>query len=105
MISLSQRVVQFGTIKLNSANKIQLARMMHSLMRSQAYIDGKWTGAADNRQFNVINPANLKVIAQVPDMSKADCQRAIDAANDAFYSKEWHNATAKERSTLLKVNA
>jgi acyl-CoA reductase-like NAD-dependent aldehyde dehydrogenase len=106
MLSLSQKVIQFGVVKkLNCANQIKLTRMMHALMRNQAYVDGKWIGAADNRTFNVVNPANLKVIGQVPDCSRADCQKAIDAAYDAFYSKEWRGATAKERSSLLKVNA
>lgn len=103
MFSLSQKVTYFGFMKISSGTSIQLARAMHSLLRNQAFINGKWTNACDNKSFDVINPATLEVIASVPDMTKVDCQRAIDSAHDAFYRKNWHNATAKERSGMLKV--
>lgn len=103
MFSLSQRGAYIGFIKISTGKNIQVARAMQSLVRNQAFINGKWTSACDNKVFDVTNPANLKVIASVPDMTKVDCQRAIDAAHDAFYKKDWYNSTAKERSTLLKV--
>lgn len=103
MFSLSQKVSYFGFVKISAGSNIQLARAMHSLIRNQAFVNGKWTNASDNKVFDVTNPANMKVIASVPDMSRIDCQKAIDAANDAFYRKNWHCATAKERSAILKV--
>lgn len=103
MFSLSQRVAYFGFVKISTGRNIQAARSMQSLVRNQAFINGKWCSASDNKVFDVFNPANLKVIASVPDMTKIDCQRAIDAAHDAFYRKNWYNSTAKERSILLKV--
>lgn len=104
MISSSKAIKVIGLIKSIHGNCIQLTRAMHLLMKNQAFINGKWINAADNKVFDVTNPANLKIIGQVPDMSKVDCQQAIDAANDAFYCKEWHNATAKDRSSWLKVD-
>lgn len=104
MFSLSQKALYFGFVKISTGSNVQVARAMHSLIRNQAFINGKWTSASDNKVFDVINPANMKVIGSVPDMSRIDCQKAIDAANDAFYRKNWHNATAKERSGILKVN-
>lgn len=104
MFSLTQKSIKFGLIKFNPGTTAQVSRMLSSLVRNLGFIDGQWTKSCDDKKFDVINPANMKVIAQVPDMNKDDCQRAIDAANDAFYSKEWHNTTAKERSNLLKVN-
>lgn len=88
--------------KIGFVNKINI-RTLSSLVKNQALINGQWTKARDNKQFDVINPANMEVIAQVPDMNKIDCERAIDAAHDAFYRKDWHLTTAKERSALLKV--
>ncbi|XP_070508788.1 succinate-semialdehyde dehydrogenase [NADP(+)] GabD [Chironomus tepperi] len=102
MFNLTRKSVKIGLIKFNPRNNIQISRMLSSLVQNLGLIDGQWTKSCDDKRFDVINPANLKVIAQVPDMNKDDCQRAIDAANDAFYSKEWHNTTAKDRSTLLK---
>lgn len=103
MFTLSQKACYFGFVKISSGSNIQLTRAMHSLVRNQAFVNGKWIGASDNKAFDVTNPANMKVIASVPDMSRIDCQKAIDAAHDAFYRKNWHNATAKERSAILKV--
>jgi len=103
MFRLTQKSIKIGLIKFNSGSSIQVSRMLSSLVKNLGYIDGHWTKSCDDKKFDVINPANMKVIAQVADMNKEDCQRAIDAANDAFYSKEWHNTTAKDRSNLLKV--
>ena len=88
---------------VNCANRFFQFRTMHSLLKNQAYINGKWVSAADNNNFKVINPANQEVVAEVPDMNVPDVQSAIDSAYDTFHSKSWQNTTAKERSTLLKV--
>lgn len=92
-----------GICKLKTSESIKLARMVHSLIKNEAFINGKWTAAADNKSFNVTNPANQKVVAVVPDMGVADVQKAIDSAYDAFHSKDWQKKTAKERSDLLEV--
>lgn len=78
---------------------------MHSLLKNQAYINGKWTNAGDNKSFKVTNPANQEVVAEVPDMNVSDVQTAIDSAYETFHSDSWQNITAKERSSLLKVNS
>lgn len=80
-----------------------VSRTMHSLIKNQAYINGKWTSGIDNKQFDVINPSTLKVVGQVADLNVEDVRLAIDAANDAFYNPEWYQATAKDRSIILKV--
>jgi len=38
-------------------------------------------------------------------MNVADAQQAINAAKQAYESKEWRSLTAKDRSNLLKVSA
>lgn len=86
-----------------TSESFKLARMMHSLIKNEAFINGTWTAAADNKSFNVTNPANQKVVAAVPDCSVVDVQKAIDSAYDAFHSKDWQKKTAKERSDLLEV--
>lgn len=78
--------------------------MMHSLIKNQAYVNGKWVDASDNKRLNVTNPANLSVVGEVPDMNAGDVQKAIDAAYETFHSKAWQNTTAKERSGLLRVS-
>jgi succinate-semialdehyde dehydrogenase/glutarate-semialdehyde dehydrogenase len=54
---------------------------MSSLIREQCYIDGDWVGASSGKSFPVTNPANGKVIANVPDMDGNDTRKAIEAAH------------------------
>ena len=90
--------------KFSVDNRLKLVRMMHSLIKNQAYVNGKWTDASDKKRFNVTNPANQKVVGEVPDMNAGDVQKAIDAAHETFHSKAWQNTTAKDRSGMLRVS-
>ena len=47
---------------------------------SRLYIDGSWVDAASDEGLDVINPATEEVIAQVPQASVADIDRAVAAA-------------------------
>jgi len=69
-------------------------------IRSLAYIDGAWTGAANGGTFAVYDPASGAEIARVPDMGVAETERAIEAAARAFPA--WRRKTAKERSDILR---
>ncbi len=46
------------------------------------YIGGRWTHAA--RTFDDLNPSDNTLYARVPDGSRADMTRAIEAAHAAF---------------------
>ena len=63
------------------------------------YIDGQWTHAKNNKIFKVFNPATSEKIAEVPDGSRDDAARAIDAAGRAFQT--WSRLTAYQRSKYL----
>ena len=55
---------------------------MASLLKgSKAFVNGQWVEAASGKTFEVKNPANGEVIASVPDMTAADVNVAIDAAD------------------------
>ncbi|OCQ54685.1 Glutarate-semialdehyde dehydrogenase DavD [Photorhabdus australis subsp. thailandensis] len=71
-----------------------------ALLRQQAYIDGQWIDADNKVTFNVTNPANGEVIAQVSDLGAAETERAIEAAQQALPA--WRAMTAKQRSQLLQ---
>ncbi|KAF7282472.1 hypothetical protein GWI33_002646 [Rhynchophorus ferrugineus] len=66
----------------------------------KAYINGQWTSAISGKYFEVSNPSNGKVVAEVPDMGVPDAQIAIDSAFSAF--QNWKNTTAKDRSQILR---
>ena len=70
------------------------------LLRSQSYIDGKWTDATDNALFAVDNPATANTIAQVANLVPQQAEDAIAAANRAFPA--WRARTAKDRSAILR---
>ncbi|XP_028895125.1 succinate-semialdehyde dehydrogenase [NADP(+)] GabD-like [Zeugodacus cucurbitae] len=73
-----------------------------SLWLKQAYIGGEWLDATSGATFEVRNPANMKVIGCVPNMTVVEAQKALDVATKAFYAPEWRQITARERSQLLK---
>jgi succinate-semialdehyde dehydrogenase / glutarate-semialdehyde dehydrogenase len=69
------------------------------LKRDQAFVGGKWLGAANGATLTVTNPATGKPLGTVPDMGAADARRAIEAAERAF--RPWAALTAKQRAAIL----
>ena len=51
-----------------------------SLIRSQCYVDGQWTGEP---KLPVTNKATGDVITKVPSLGEAETRSAIEAANRA----------------------
>ncbi|HGH1347412.1 NAD-dependent succinate-semialdehyde dehydrogenase [Acinetobacter baumannii] len=71
-----------------------------ALFRQQAFVAGKWCDADHQQTSEILNPATLEVIGTVPNMGKAEAERAIEAAKEAW--PLWKNKTAKDRSIILK---
>jgi succinate-semialdehyde dehydrogenase/glutarate-semialdehyde dehydrogenase len=69
-------------------------------MKTLNYIAGAWQPAGQGRAFDVRNPADQSLIAQVPDSGADDAQRAADAAHEALAA--WKAKTAGERAKVLK---
>jgi succinate-semialdehyde dehydrogenase/glutarate-semialdehyde dehydrogenase len=67
------------------------------------YIDGRWVDAADGRTLAVINPADESTVAEVAYGTRADAERAIEAAAKAFPA--WKAASAYDRAKVLKRTA
>ncbi|PWV98178.1 succinate semialdehyde dehydrogenase [Hoeflea marina] len=63
-------------------------------------IDGQWVQADSGATFDVINPANGKVIGNVPESGAAETRRAIEAAHAAFAS--WKRTSAAHRAGLMR---
>lgn len=70
------------------------------LLITKNFIGGEWQGAYQGEMFDVIDPASLEVVAQVPESTEVDAQLAMDKAAAAF--EPWKNQTARARSVLLK---
>ncbi|MBQ2262611.1 MAG: NAD-dependent succinate-semialdehyde dehydrogenase [Loktanella sp.] len=70
------------------------------LVCEAAFVGGEWTQAASGKTFAVSNPARGDVIAQIPDLSRAEVAKAIEIAQKA--QKPWAALPAKERSKVLR---
>jgi succinate-semialdehyde dehydrogenase/glutarate-semialdehyde dehydrogenase len=68
------------------------------LVETAAFIDGLWIEA--DTTFEVTNPADGSVIAQVADLGAAETRIAIEAAHRAFTA--WAARTAKDRGAILR---
>src|SRR3546814_16772849 len=64
------------------------------------YIDGEFLAGEGRRTQDVINPASLEVLGQLPHATEADLDRALAAAQRAFES--WKHSSPMERSTILR---
>ncbi|HEX3550541.1 MAG TPA: aldehyde dehydrogenase family protein, partial [Candidatus Elarobacter sp.] len=71
-----------------------------TLMKSLAYVGGRWVGADSGATFPVYEPATGDRVADVPRMGAAETRRAIEAANEALPA--WRSLTAKERAAILR---
>ncbi len=71
-----------------------------TLLRTQGFINGRWTDALSGKTFPVYNPATGEVLAQVADMGAEETRQAIDAANAAWPA--WRALTAGERAGILR---
>ena len=69
------------------------------LLCQKAFLAGQWVDAESAKTFEVRNPARGDVIARIPDLSREEIARAIDAAHAS--QKGWAAKTGKERAKIL----
>jgi len=69
-------------------------------LESKALINGAWEPARDGGCFDVVNPANQQVIAQVANCGAVETAAAIEAASAA--QVDWAKRPAKEKAYLLR---
>src|SRR6478735_2435171 len=70
---------------------------------SRMMIDGKLVDG-EAGTFTNINPANEDVLGEVADASKADMNRAIDAARRAFDNTDWSTNRELRKRCLLQLH-
>jgi len=71
-----------------------------SLLQTTAFINGEFVDAGqDTKTFDVLNPADGKVIARLPRQGEVATQTAIKAATVAF--KSFKKTSARQRSKML----
>ena len=67
---------------------------------TKLYIDGDFRAASDGATFEVLNPADESVLAEVASGTVDDAIAALDAADAAF--KGWAAKSPRERSEILR---
>src|SRR6516165_8778715 len=70
-------------------------------MTEQLIIDGNKAAASDGKTFDVYDPSSGDVLAVVAKATKADVDRAVNAAHTALESKAWGGAPPAERGRVM----
>ncbi|MEB2334598.1 MAG: gamma-aminobutyraldehyde dehydrogenase [Anaerolineaceae bacterium] len=70
-------------------------------MDYKLWIDGKWADAQNSETMKIENPATGEIIAEAQDASRADVDKAVQAAKIAFYDGRWSRITPSERSKAI----
>jgi len=70
-----------------------------TVSKHQNLIGGEWVDSSGGETMEVLNPATGEVIAEVPNATAADVDRAVQAAKKALV--EWRETTPGERADLL----
>lgn len=71
-----------------------------ALLKTQAYINGDFIDALNNKTFAVTNPATGEEICQVADLGEKETEQAILAAEVA--QKAWAKVLPKDRANILR---
>jgi succinate-semialdehyde dehydrogenase/glutarate-semialdehyde dehydrogenase len=67
------------------------------------HIDGEWLNGSGRKGEDVINPANGKVLAHLPHATRADLDRALEAAERGL--KVWSATSPYDRAKVLRKAA
>src|ERR1700733_4109448 len=71
------------------------------MRRWKNWIDGNWTESAAGEMTGIENPATRETIAEVPNSTSEDVNRAVQAAKRAFYDGRWTGLMRGERQKML----
>ena len=71
-----------------------------SLFKQKCFINGEWVNSDNGDAFDVVNPSDLTVVGTMPNASKKETIRAIDAANNSW--SDWKKLTGKDRSIIIR---
>jgi aldehyde dehydrogenase (NAD+) len=65
------------------------------------FIDGQWVAPSGSGRLDVVSPATEELVANVVSAERADIDRAVIAAREAFDSGPWPRLSVAERASIL----
>ncbi|XP_053736847.1 aldehyde dehydrogenase, mitochondrial-like [Synchiropus splendidus] len=69
---------------------------------NKLFINNQWQDAVSGKTFPTVNPATGEVICHVAEADKADVDKAVKAARDAFrFGSPWRRMDASHRGLLI----
>jgi len=71
-----------------------------ALLKTQAYVSGKWIDAEDGAKLAIRNPSTGETIVEVASVGAVETRRAIESAAAAL--PEWSARPAKARAQILR---
>ena len=74
---------------------------MTNLKKYKMFINGEWVDSDSKKKFKTLNPENNEPWAEVPEASKKDVDKAVQAAQKAFEGT-WPKLFPKERGKYLR---
>ena len=71
-----------------------------SLFIQKCFINGHWLDSESEEIFDVMNPSDQTKVGTMPNCSKKDTVKAIEAAKKSW--NNWKKLTGKERSIFIR---
>ncbi|TSD99349.1 aldehyde dehydrogenase [Skermania sp. ID1734] len=65
------------------------------------FIGGQWTDPSSDERLDVFSPATLERVGSVPVAGRADIDKAVRIARDAFDSGSWPRTAVADRAAVL----
>lgn len=66
------------------------------------YIDGRWVEPISKQTLKVVSPSTEEILITYPEAGRADIDRAVAAARDAFDKGPWPRMSPSERAVHLR---
>ncbi|KAG7300230.1 Aldehyde dehydrogenase-mitochondrial [Plutella xylostella] len=95
------KVVQLQKAKF-ATSAVPAPQTKPEILYTGLFINNEWVKSSDNKTFVTENPTTGEPIAEVQQAGKADVDRAVQAAKDAFkLGSPWRRMDPSERGRLL----
>ena len=65
------------------------------------FINNKWTEGVKGKRFDVLNPTDETVLANISEATNEDVDIAVQSARDAFENGPWSRMDPSERARCL----